>query len=351
MGGFMLCKDSQPFRPLTADELHHLIDNRIINIPSITQKEILDRSKGDSLSKLLVIIQLGWFMLQCAARAVQRLVVTELELVTLAFSILSIVTYVMWWYKPLHVECSIPVPVPRDYEEAKQRIDKAKEEDVLGSRRAFALLLSVLTPVESAIRAASYHREPPKKKDGLWAKVRYWVSRGARHAFLPIGWLVVNCVSMGWSERVDAAADQSAMRVSTFHAGRVEYADGPLCGVAATTIAVTFGGIHCVAWSFVFPSRGEQMLWRTSSLIIVAVPMLYLVVFGFLSLCFSTGRPRLPAWLKSLLKKVFGIYFFSSAILYTLARISLLLQPFLSLRSLPPGAYQAVNWTTFIPHF
>jgi hypothetical protein len=153
---------------------------------------------------------------------------------------------------------------------------------------------------------------------------------------------------MGWSERLTAFA-QDDLRVSTFYAGRVEYAEGPLCGMAVAMIAVVFGGIHCVAWSFVFASQAEQILWRTSSVIIMAVPTLFLPVFLFLSLCFSSG-PRLPAWLKKLLERIFGLYFFLSLVLYDFARISLLLQPFLSLRSLPPGAYQEVNWTNFIPH-
>jgi hypothetical protein len=254
----------------------------------------------------------------------------------------------MWWHKPLLVECSIPIPVPQDCEEPKQRRFKEKEKDLHGFRRSFELLLKVLNPVESSIVAVSQQRKPPEKTDGVWAKIKYLASVVGKHAFLPIGWLIVNCVRMGWSERLTAFA-QDDLRVSTFYAGRVEYAEGPLCGMAVAMIAVVFGGIHCVAWSFVFASQAEQILWRTSSVIIMAVPTLFLPVFLFLSLCFSSG-PRLPAWLKKLLERIFGLYFFLSLVLYDFARISLLLQPFLSLRSLPPGAYQEVNWTNFIPH-
>ena len=38
------------------------------------------------------------------------------------------------------------------------------------------------------------------------------------------------------------------------------------------------------------------------------------------------------------------------AVLYVLSRVALLVIAFMSLRSLPPGAYETVHWTTFIPH-
>ena len=40
----------------------------------------------------------------------------------------------------------------------------------------------------------------------------------------------------------------------------------------------------------------------------------------------------------------------SGGILYILARVITLVLAFTSLRDLPPGAYETVHWTTFIPH-
>ena len=48
-----------------------------------------------------------------------------------------------------------------------------------------------------------------------------------------------------------------------------------------------------------------------------------------------------------------GIAFISilpAALLYILARAVTLILAFTSLRDLPPGAYETVHWTTFIPH-
>jgi hypothetical protein len=111
MGGFKLFDDEGPVRTLNPDELQSLAQKGEIDFPCITEDEILDKSKGDMLSKGLVVIQTGWFILQCIARRIEHLPLTELELVTLAFAALNFVTYGLWWNKPLNVQCPFRVPV------------------------------------------------------------------------------------------------------------------------------------------------------------------------------------------------------------------------------------------------
>lgn len=82
----------------------------------IEESEIQDRSKGDVISKLLVLTQVTWFILQFFARLVQHLPATEIEVVTLAYAILNMVTYACWWYKPLAVQFAPTIPERRlDY--------------------------------------------------------------------------------------------------------------------------------------------------------------------------------------------------------------------------------------------
>lgn len=51
------------------------------------------------------MVQTGWFILQCLARAIDHLPITELELVTLAFATLNFAIYGFWWYKPFNMQC------------------------------------------------------------------------------------------------------------------------------------------------------------------------------------------------------------------------------------------------------
>ena len=139
MGGFVLCKDGVPIQAMSFSkswidenkEMHEYASNhkdeasvalgikeRIlagdIDAPRITAVEIKDRSKGDALSKFLVISQTTWFTIQCIARWAARLPVTEFEIITLAYAVLNGITYTLWWNKPQNV--GVPV-----YLEMKQR--------------------------------------------------------------------------------------------------------------------------------------------------------------------------------------------------------------------------------------
>ena len=109
MGGFTLHERGKPLRVLEAKDLEELSEAGKIEWPTITKEEIADRSKGDYLSKTIVLFQTTWFVGQCIARGAYGLTVTELEVVTIAFASLTGVIYYLWWDKPLDVRCSIPV--------------------------------------------------------------------------------------------------------------------------------------------------------------------------------------------------------------------------------------------------
>ncbi|TFK68035.1 hypothetical protein BDN72DRAFT_769968, partial [Pluteus cervinus] len=102
MGGFGRDGTSVVFTPeeLLEAAKTGMVDPEQLKIPV---QDLEDHSKGDILSKGLLTLQTSWFVVQCVARLVQRLVLTELEVVTLAFAVLNIITYLFWWSKPLNV--------------------------------------------------------------------------------------------------------------------------------------------------------------------------------------------------------------------------------------------------------
>jgi hypothetical protein len=109
MGGFVYHGNDGPLRMLSFQDIEELVKKGEIEYPIISKEEIKDKSKGDALTKGLVLIQTTWFLLQCVARGAQHLSLTELELATAAFALLNIVTYVLWWDKPLNVQCPVQV--------------------------------------------------------------------------------------------------------------------------------------------------------------------------------------------------------------------------------------------------
>jgi len=109
MGGFALYKGDEELGTLTKEMFEELEAAGEIVFPSITREEIEDRSKGDPLTKALVVLQTLWFITQSIARGATGLALTELEVLTLAFCGLNGVMYFFWWYKPLDVQCHVPV--------------------------------------------------------------------------------------------------------------------------------------------------------------------------------------------------------------------------------------------------
>jgi len=111
MGGFTVVdpshenddpKDgSQNGQVLTFDEYKTLEG---FSLPTLTKDEINDRSKAPGLTRILAFLQLVWFLVQCIARRTQRLVLTELELVTAALAAINFFTFVVWLNKPLDVK-------------------------------------------------------------------------------------------------------------------------------------------------------------------------------------------------------------------------------------------------------
>jgi hypothetical protein len=110
MGGFMLYDvDRKPYHTLQPDEVLELIHKGCIDAPTLTAKWIRDRSKGNVISKGLIMLQVAWFVLQLITRAIYHLETTQLEAGTLAFAVLNFLTYAVWWNKPLDVQCPHPV--------------------------------------------------------------------------------------------------------------------------------------------------------------------------------------------------------------------------------------------------
>ena len=137
---------------------------------------------------------------------------------------------------------------------------------------------------------------------------------------------LLNLIVAGSVDGVDLSRED---RVPRFWADdrRGEYyfiADGIVLGVG-----VFFGAIHCIAWRFSFPTHMELLMWQISCVAITAVPVFIPLMMGLDAIYFGP---------------------LSGFILYIIARAVTLVLAFTSLRDLPPGAYETVHWTTFIPH-
>ncbi|KAG2108356.1 uncharacterized protein F5147DRAFT_547935, partial [Suillus discolor] len=102
---FMLYVDGKPYLTLRSDDILKLIRDGYIDFPTLTAMQIHDKSKGNVISKGLVMLQVAWFVMQLITCAIYCLETTQLEVGTLTFAVLNFLTYAVWWDKPLNVQC------------------------------------------------------------------------------------------------------------------------------------------------------------------------------------------------------------------------------------------------------
>ena len=110
MGGFVFdasapaIRDVIPFDPscpyltLTAKGLQLL--GECGYLPDIDEEDIKDKSKSDSLTKLIAVTQAAWMIVQIVGRLVSNQPVTLLEVNTMSHVLIAFAIYLLWWHKP-----------------------------------------------------------------------------------------------------------------------------------------------------------------------------------------------------------------------------------------------------------
>ncbi|KAF4607612.1 hypothetical protein EYR38_001684 [Pleurotus pulmonarius] len=316
MGGYSLSADGKEVKSLRAEDhwttsTHQHYSSRIcrpsdispVDWPTLWVEEIQDKSKGDALAKLLILGQVAWFILQLIARFATHLAVTELEVVTLSYASINALLYFFWWDKPLDVHEPILIEgKPHD----TPALSPQPADDADTPRWGF-----------------------------VWGQVIFQL-----HAIL--------------IEEPRSMSLHPLVLVHLDHASKSEKYSLALCGLAGSL----FGAIHCIAWRFQFPTAVEKAVWRVASIVVTAAPLLwYLIVSAIVMLVKIKTTSEVSGasrWVIALLESL--IRYIGMALVpvilysYFFARLFLIIESFVSLRSLSPEAFQVVTWTTFIPH-
>ena len=143
--------------------------------------------------------------------------------------------------------------------------------------------------------------------------------------------------------------EDKSLRVPTFYSSYNDDDHNDDKPTAPTVcVATVFGAIHCIAWSFHFATLQERWVWRISAILVSGLPIP--TVFLVLTLQAFEVEENDTTWKK--------LWWYSSGLLvwvviiplYLIARLALLVLPFIALRALPPGSYAQVNWISFLPH-
>ncbi|KAF9554141.1 hypothetical protein CPC08DRAFT_672510 [Agrocybe pediades] len=352
MGGFLLINEKNKEEVLSPERLNALYIEGKIDIPQIPEGEIKDRSKADVLNKTLVLGQTTWFVIQCVARNIQGLIITELELVTVAFAFLHGFMYFLWLDKPLSAQYPIVV---RLREEKNAPIIEDRPESVLDTTPYRKRLQQFLKrQMDYVFKTIPYNIHQCLKSSAGWI-IQFITSVKPLEMLYDIFVLGPPQAVMMFIKRLDAMVEEDripadATRVPTFYAMEAkENENTPLAVTSA--IAVVFGAIHCAGWGFQFQTPADAWMWRVSSAIITVIPFAAVVV----GVCFSMFLVHSSAL--HIFKRLLGYVLLAAGgftvftlPLYILARFVLLAEALAGMRRLLPGAFDVVEWSDFFPH-
>ncbi|KAF8644494.1 hypothetical protein AX16_008434 [Volvariella volvacea WC 439] len=338
MGGLMR-KDGSEYKVVTIDgdgdiELGGKILKSGIIFPAISEDEIQDKAKGDFLTKLVVVIQTSWFVIQCIARHAQGLAVTELELITLAFATLNVITYFLWWSKPLNAE--FPIYFNKDGSRISGPMKITKDNLGIADRYSGVWI------------GWAWGQGKPKKS--VWERIKEEMEWKSFMGVL-LKWLIKKPFVAIFSplDRMLSSEDtRSPTCVGPYYSGFLPGQEWVTMISLSSLVGVLFGGIHLIGWNFLFSTSIERDLWRASSIIVTVEPAI-LAVSATLD-WLGDEYPRFRVLILIVLRPVGILAGIFGPVLYVPARIALLVLPLFALRDLPPSAHQNVQWSDYIPH-
>ncbi|KAJ5709802.1 hypothetical protein N7493_010093 [Penicillium malachiteum] len=240
MGGFLLeCPGSKTF-PIDAEQLFWLVKDGYMDYPDLDTADIKDKSKSDSLARMITIGQAAWFFINCIIRVAQNLFLTTLELTTLSFILIFFVTSFCWQHKPKDI-----------------------------SR---AMILKTPTPI--ALIRSKYHPRPEEPwyqtpLDFLsreeWVIARLW-----RYYVQILHYLHIPIFTRPSSKPYDYLPSDTFLRPDR------------VSKVLFVPCELLFACIFLFAWNFTFPTPTEMLVWR-----IAAVYQAFFGVTGGLSIWYA----------------------------------------------------------------
>ena len=123
--------------------------------------------------------------------------------------------------------------------------------------------------------------------------------------------------------------------------------------------ALTYGGLHALAWFAHFDSSTEQLLWRNSACVVMSGIPVISVLCRFAVLLQERShltRPGESSSIGSIDLLLFGLsvfVLFPAYVLlpaYVLARGYLVVECFINLSHLPAEVYNVPTWSAYFPH-
>ena len=385
MGGFQITVAPKEYewvlegdRMLTPTGIVFLAKHGLL--PDLPSKRLKEQGKADQLAKTLVCAQAIWMVIQTIARKASGLPITLLELNTLAHVGCAVFMYALWWKKPQNVSASIDVPISprlgaalsspslsgfirrkdwppwrreilRPSDEARFSIPESKVDSKVENMES-------KYPVDIKKRLNAYSISSCIRSDGvimlfagqgLEGSPFYYSGTFPRH-------LTQNDVTKLTSKSILGEEDDTTRDLQLFddfpplvwsQASNHEI-EGNLQNVSEfkflailTALGILYAGVHASSWNGHFPTNVEAILWR--------VAVFYIGASGFIAIVLKLILDNAnKIYIRRICMVIFAVFLLG---ILVSCRCYLIVEAFVSIRSLPLGSYSTVTWVNFLPHF
>lgn len=196
-------------------------------------KDIQDKSKADWVLKAIAVAQIAWLILSVIVRSIMDFPVAQLEIATISFAVMAILSYTANWWKPKDVSHATILPtfcagceVPMDATEP--------------TCCAKSFMFRLFRPTRAAEYGEIEDRLERVPNDLVWMD-----------------------------------------------------GETPLLFSLMAISSLVFGGLHCLAWNFKFPTQTELFSWRIASVTSAILPVITLafnVAISFLTNIYVDSR-------------------------------------------------------------
>ncbi|QDS70094.1 hypothetical protein FKW77_005027 [Venturia effusa] len=393
MGGFAFERDSFPknlaseifgqHKRLTLTPRGVALLAQCGHLPFVSEAEIRDKNKADTVAKVLVCCQAGWMIVQVIARIAEPLPVTLLEVNTIGHVACALAMYLLWWHKPRQI--NEPTRLEGEWSASlcaymyltsqlsgrkhhKMPLNKSSNDTAAGALTCSLIHPAGLGRQEPSIEdtrpgSLSVYKLHVNEADGSELAESPSLSHDlasraiAAHPALKTRLMckthsIVNC--SGCTVLTIPAEEFLAPIISDWPTDQLlRRVDSLIMGAILWFATIAYGAIHTAAWNSYFPSTLEKWLWHASSIYVAFSGMVW-VVINVAAKIF----PGIDAlWMRFLHRKTFWLTDVVIILLcticglaYIFSRAYLVVEAFVSLRELPKGAYETPSWTQVLPH-
>lgn len=336
--------NNRTYFSLNAEQVLYLVRHGYVPVDEVLLdiKHIEDKNKGDGLSRAVAVCQMLWFTISTISRALEGLAITTFEMLALGFTVETFGIYYFWYSKPLDVRSPVYLRPETSLKQILEDAGRTPEQPY--DRTPLDFAADYFSPTNYYLHyglAILNHLKVPfaRPKVKPWPKI-------PDHHFPNI---------YGWEK------------------------------LALFTMHSLYLVVHLAAWNFHFPTRSEKILWHVLSVAmgVSGTVFWWCELFGFMlepyfdkhgqdettdtSVLAKPHRNRLrksmqavgewarnlapqplPPWRPTQLRLLIPVATFTN--LYILARVGIVIEAVISLRSLPASAYKDLGWASFWPH-